>query len=241
MTSPTPLRIAIIEDDYDLLQSTLEYLHIIGYNAWGAGNSTDFYKQLLITPVDMVLIDIGLPGENGLSITKYLSTMLDLDVIIISARGTLEDRLAGFKAGADRYLIKPVNLDELIVNINAMAHHRNLLTNIQVAATTQAEVTVLWQLSKQNWTLTSPSGTVLPLTAREYRLLQILIAASGQTISKRDIADKIIGQRITNSGERLDVLLSRLRKKSSALLNEDLPIKTAHLHGYAFTAPAKCQ
>jgi DNA-binding response OmpR family regulator len=69
----------------------------------------------------------------------------------------------------------------------------------------------------------------------------MLIAVQGQTISKFDIADDIIGRRIINRNERLDVLLARLRKKANATLNEPLPIKTAHMHGYAFTAPAIIQ
>ncbi|MDO9168323.1 MAG: response regulator transcription factor [Methylobacter sp.] len=235
MTDYTPPRIAIIEDDYDLLQSTLEYLHIAGYIAWGVGNGDAFYKQLLINPVDVVMIDIGLPGEDGFSIARHLRSIPHLAIIIVSARDTLEDRLAGLNAGADRYLVKPVNLDELIANINAMVRRKDVVVDLPIAAG------LCWRLSGQYWTLTSPSGAVLPLTAREYRLLQMLIAVQGQTISKFDIADDIIGRRIINRNERLDVLLARLRKKANATLKEPLPIKTAHMHGYAFTAPAIIQ
>ncbi|MDI1231710.1 MAG: response regulator transcription factor [Methylobacter sp.] len=242
MTVYTPPRIAIIEDDHDLLQSTLEYLHIAGYIAWGVGNGDAFYKQLLINPVDVVMIDIGLPGEDGFSIARHLRSIPHLAIIIVSARDTLEDRLAGLNAGADRYLVKPVNLDELIANINAMVRRKDMVVDPAIEATLiQFEDGLCWRLSGQHWTLTSPSGAVLPLTAREYRLLQMLIAVQGQTISKFDIADDIIGRRIINRNERLDVLLARLRKKANATLNEPLPIKTAHMHGYAFTAPAIIQ
>lgn len=242
-TQPTLPRIAIIEDDYDLLQSTLEYLHIAGYAAWGVGNGDAFYKQLLVDPVDVVMIDIGLPGDDGFSIARHLRSMPYLAVIIVSARDTLDDRLTGLKTGADRYLVKPVNLDELIANINAMVRHKYVVTQTTSLelAITPFEAETFWLLSGQGWTLTSPNGAILTLTAREYRLLQMLVADQGQTLSKMDIADDIIGRRIANRSERLDVLLARLRKKANAMLNEPLPIKTAYSHGYVFTAPVKIQ
>jgi DNA-binding response OmpR family regulator len=80
---------------------------------------------------------------------------------------------------------------------------------------------------------------MLKLTDREFRVLQILMKAQGQVVEKRGIADLIIGSRILNSHERLDVVLARLRKKAGRLLEEPLPIKTAHQVGYAFTAPAE--
>jgi len=239
-TQPTLPRIAIIEDDCDLLQSTLEYLHIAGYAAWGVGDGDAFYKQLLVDPVDVVMIDIGLPGDDGFSIARHLRSMPYLAVIIVSARDTLDDRLTGLKTGADRYLVKPVNLDELIANINAMVRRKVVVT--ETASTIPpVEAETFWLLSGQGWTLTSPNGAILKLTAREYRLLQMLIADQGQTLSKMDIADNIFGRRIANRSERLDVLLARLRKKANAILNEPLPIKTAYSHGYAFTAPVKTQ
>ena len=238
-TQPTPLRIAIIEDDVDLLEITLQYMRIAGFSAWGVGNGDAFYKKLAIDPVDVVMIDVGLPGEDGFSISRHLRSIPDLSVIIVSSHDTLDDRLTGLETGADRYMVKPVNLDELIANIRAMAHHKGVDT--AVPAIKPLEAAMFWHLSSQFWTLTSPAGKVLSLTVREYRLLEILIAAEGRNISKQEIANDIIGKRMVNASERLDVLLARLRKKANDTLHEALPIITLHMHGYAFTAPAKIQ
>lgn len=232
MTSHTPPRIAVVEDDPDLLQTTLEFLHTMGYAAWGAGSGEAFYKRLLTDPVNVVILDIGLPGEDGFTIARHLRDMPHPDIIIVSARDTLDDRITGLKAGADRYLVKPVNLTELVANIETVLHRQGVIAN------TPLKPAPVWHLTSQNWTLISPDGSALKLTNREYRLLQILIAAEGQTVRKEIIADRIIGTRFLNRNERLDVLLARLRKKATATLNEPLPIKTAYQQGYVFTAPA---
>ncbi|MDP2852107.1 MAG: response regulator transcription factor [Gallionella sp.] len=113
-------RIAVVEDDADLLDTMLEYLKIQGYPAWGVRNAEDFYRRFAADVVDVVVLDIGLPGEDGISVARHLRDLPDLTIIIVSARDALDDRLVGLKAGADRYLVKPVNLIELVANIEAV-------------------------------------------------------------------------------------------------------------------------
>ena len=230
-------RVAVVEDDADLRDNMLEYLQVQGYPAWGVGNAEDFYRRFAVDVVDVVVLDIGLPGEDGISAARHLRELPNLMVIIVSARDALEDRLAGLKAGADRYLVKPVDLAELVANIEAVGRRP---ATISATGRIQEEKpkTVLWRLAKQGWRLTGPDGKVLGLTAREFLLLKCLFEANGETVPRKLIADKIIGPRIFNSDERLDVMLARLRKKCATTLGQPLPVKTAHQIGYAFTAPA---
>ncbi len=232
MTILPSTRIAVVEDDPDLLQTTLEFLHTVGFTAWGVSSGEAMYKRMLTEPVNLVILDVNLPGEDGFTIAKHLREISHLEVIIVSARDSLDDRITGLKAGADRYLVKPVNLSELVANIETV------LTRQGLVDPTPIKPPAVWHLTSQNWTLISPEGCAIPLTNREYRLLQILIAAEGQTVGKNVIADKIIGTRFLNRNERLDVLLARLRKKAAATLKEPLPIKTAYQQGYVFTATA---
>ena len=231
-------RIAVVEDDADLLDTMLEYLKIQGYPAWGVCNAEDFYRRFAADVVDVVVLDIGLPGENGISVARHLRELSNLTVIIVSARDALEDRLAGFEAGADRYLVKPVDLAELVANIEAAGRRPARLASSFATGQIQEEKPKdgLWRLAKQDWRLTGPDGKAFDLTAREFLLLKCLFEANGETVSKRVIADKIIGPRIFNSDERLDVMLARLRKKCMTTLGQPLPIKTVHQAGYAFTA-----
>lgn len=254
-TEPAPQKIAVIEDDTDLLESMVEHLNIKGYVAWGVNSAESFYKQLLSHSwIDLVIVDIGLSGENGFGIIQHLRDTYGMQhaIIITSAYDALNDRLNGLRIGADCYMVKPVDMEELIENIKAIFRnkyvvadtlvktmslegHDNLSGNISVEPNTAQ---FNWLLSTQYWILTSPSNKVLSLTNREYRLLHLLISAQGQTVTKLDVVDQIIGKRCYNGNERLDVLLARLRKKTKTAMNVDLPIKTAHSLGYAFTAPA---
>ena len=233
-------RIAVVEDDTDLLDTMLEYLKIQGYPAWGVCNAEDFYRRFAADAVDVVVLDIGLPGEDGISVARHLRELPNLTVIIVSARDALNDRLAGLKAGADRYLVKPVDLAELVANIEAVGRRPAHPASNSAMGKIQEEKpkTGLWRLAKQDWRLIGPDEKALDLTAREFFLLTCLFEAKGETVSKRLIADKIIGPHIFNSDERLDVMLARLRKKCLTTLGQPLPIKTVHQVGYAFTAPA---
>ena len=234
-------RIALVEDDIDLLNSTQEYLSLAGFSVWGAGSAEAFFRRFVADPVDVVVLDIGLPGEDGLSVTELLKKNPQVAVIILSARDSLEDRLAGMRAGADRYLVKPVNMAELAINIDAVIKRLELplaRASLDLPRQVSEHSELQWKLDIQSWLLTSPGGQRLKLTAREFALLHRLIKVQGQAIPKKDLTDEIFGQRIGNAADRLNVLITRLRKKATDTLSEPLPIKTAHQIGYAFTAPA---
>lgn len=225
----TPLKIAIVEDDPDLRDTMLDYLHAEDYLAWGVDSAEAFYRRYAIEKVDVVVLDIGLPGEDGLSVAMHLNSLPQLAVIIVSARGSLDDRLAGLRAGADRYLVKPIDLAELLANIEACSKGR-----APVAAEVPANG--IWRLVKEARCLVDPEGHAITLTSREFYFLLCLFQAEGDAVARKIIAQKVIGSRVVNSSERLDVLLARLRKKGQDTLGKPLPIMTVHQIGYAFTA-----
>jgi DNA-binding response OmpR family regulator len=235
------VRIALVEDDQDLRQSTEEFLTHAGYNVWGAGSAEAFYRRFAADPVDVVVLDIGLPGEDGLGVATLLKSNPHIAIIILSARDGLDDRLAGLRAGADRYLVKPVSLAELAANIDAVANRLTMPSarpTMELPRPVLDHTTTAWKLNLQNWLLTAPSGETLQLTTREFALLHRLIKVQGQAVPKKELADEIFGKRIANATARLNVLITRLRKKADAQIGAPLPVKTAHQIGYAFTAPA---
>lgn len=250
-------RIALVEDDLDLLQSTEEFLAAAGYSVWGVSSAEAFYRRFIIDPIDVVILDIGLPGEDGLSVAALLQANPGIAVIILSARDSVEDRLAGLRAGADRYLVKPVSLRELAANIDAvskrmrLSHGKPLLELPRQSAKPPVPATHgpsalapeptkdQWRISIQDWILHAPNGSALKLTAREFALLHKLISVQGQAVPKKDLADEIFGHRIANGNQRLNVLVARLRRKAINTIAQELPIRTAHQIGYAFTAPAE--
>lgn len=227
-------RIALVEDEEDIRLSVQDYLSHLGHKVWGAGSAEEFYRRFVAEPVDVVVLDIGLPGEDGLAVTELLQSNPGVAVIILSARDALEERLSGLRAGADRYLVKPVNLEELAANVQALARRQEPAP----APTPGSAPAKPWVLSRPCWRLTAPSGRSMMLTAREFALLDPLVEQEGQVLSKKVLGELVFGTRVTNAPDRLNVLVTRLRKKAAAELDEPLPIRTAHQLGYAFTAQA---
>lgn len=235
--------VGIVEDDTDQLQSIEEYLGDSGYAVWGVGSAEAFYRRFMTEPVDVVILDIGLPGEDGLAVANLLRDKPDVAVIILSARDSLQERVEGLRAGADRYLVKPANLLELVANIDAAAHRLSLMRGAVVSPATAAAASqppaAPWTLSVTDWTLTSPSDEAIALTTHEYLFLQQLFEAQGQPVAKRELADRIYGARVTSGSERMNLLVTRLRKKATEAFSQPLPLKTLHQIGYAFTAASR--
>ncbi|WP_170160129.1 response regulator transcription factor [Azonexus fungiphilus] len=232
---------AIVEDDVDLLDSYLEYLRDEGYSAWGVSSAEAFYKKLFVAPVDVVILDVGLPGDDGISIAQHLSQTDGIVVIIVSARDATDDRVAGLRAGADRYLLKPIDMALLTANIEAVSRQQHLVAKPSLPTSSQRNLACddAWQLSSLQRTLSNPLGNSFQLTAREFIFMNLLYETQGEPLSKRVIGDKIFGARTLNTAERLDVLVARLRKKGQTVLGQSLPVMTVHNFGYAFTASLK--
>lgn len=241
-TGNARIRIALVEDDEDLMHSTQDYLTDAGYQVWGEGSAEAFFRRFVGDPVDVVVLDIGLPGEDGLSVASLLEHNPHIAVIILSARDAVEDRISGLRAGADLYLVKPVNLAELVANIEAVVKRlwtSHVAIENDFVPPSRGTVSPEWVLQLGGWQLTAPDGKSLKLTGREFELLRRLIEVQGQTVAKKDLANDIIGPRIQNASDRINVLITRLRKKASDQLGHPLPIQTAHQVGYAFTALAR--
>lgn len=221
-------KIAVVEDDEDLLDNVMSYLQIHEFDVWGVTNAEAFYKQLLKSPVDVVILDINLPSEDGFCVAEHLQDMPEMIVIIISARRSVDDRLKALNLGAERYLVKPVDFNELVANIHAAMRGRIQKSSHQ------------WLLHQNEWLLISPNEQHITLTASEYFFLRILILAEGKVVSRKEIMEKLFdGKDYVNINDRLDTLVARLRRKAQKELSISLPIKTITATGYVFTAPAK--
>lgn len=226
-------RVAIVEDDPDLRDSIVEYLRADGYPVWGSVSAEAFYKRLALEGADVVVLDIGLPGEDGLSICQYLREHdRRIGIVFVTARGLRDDRLTGLEAGADAYLVKPVDMEELGLLLKRFGQR---IAAVSEAAPAPAGT---WRLGHHIWILSAPDGNVLKLTAREHQLLSLLIEAQGEIVAKRHLSEALFGSHVRLGEDRLEVMLSRLRKKGADALGQPLPIRTAHAEGYAFGAPA---
>jgi DNA-binding response OmpR family regulator len=219
------LRLAVVEDEEDLRESMVDFLRMQGYLVWGAPSGEALYRRLLIEPIDVLILDLGLPGEDGFAVTRHVS-QLGIPVIILSGRNTLADRLTGLEAGADRYLVKPLDLLELVANIEAVRRP------VPVGRGAGRD-DLPWRLDTASWALHAPDGKTLPLTSREYALIHCLAAAGGASVGKGAIAETLwVG---SSDCHRIDVILTRLRNKGAEALGRPLPIKTIQSRGLVLT------
>lgn len=236
-----PARIAVVEDDRDLRELTVEFLQDQGYAARGFESAEAFFRHLATNFVDIVVLDIGLPGEDGLSVARHLRTLPGVRIIIVSARVSESDRRAGLLAGAERYLIKPVILDELAFSVEAELARAAVGRGKSAVPTDTAPSLHPWSINKEGWQLTAPNGQALNLSAREFAFLHCLMAADSKTVTQEAATNSVYPARGTTRHERMDVMLSRLRKKCLDRLGLALPVKTVHRVGYTFTAPARLE
>lgn len=225
----TKPRVAIVEDEADLRDSIVDFLGAHDYPAWGVDSGEALYRRWLVDDVDVLVLDIGLPGESGFAVAQHASKLPNVAVIILSGRDSVDDRLTGLRCGADRYLVKPVDLRELVANIDAA--WRALSPHAGAGTTATA-----WRLDAQKWMLTSPDGKSISLTSKEYQFIRCLIGANGEPVSKAMLAAALGGNMASFDYHRIDLILARLRKKATETTGAALPVKTLQSFGFVFTA-----
>lgn len=219
----------VVEDAADLRLELVDYLRFYGMDADGVENIAEMNRSLGEKPCDVLVLDLGLPDGDGLAAAAQVRARigLTLGIVIVTARGHVEDRIAGFSVGADAYLVKPVNPRELKAVID------QLLTRLRKAGETPA--TPGWRLDATTLQLFSPGGAVTDLTGSEARLLAHLLSVPGTVISREELCRHLPPGGLADETRRLDTLVSRLRTKVEQAGGVALPIKTFRNLGYAFT------
>ena len=229
-------RVAVVEDEPDLRASMVDFLRACRYPVWAASCGEEFFRLLPDSPVDVVVLDIQLPGEDGFAIAEHLRARFDMGIIIASARERVSDRLTGLDSGADVYLVKPVDLRELVANIQSVFRRLNRNSN-----DTAEPASASWRLDMQDWKLQAPDGGSLPLSPKEFLMVRTLLDGNGEVVSKARIAGVLGGDRGATGVDyhAIDVLMGRLRKKCQQVLGCSLPIRTVTGIGFMLTVPAE--
>ncbi|EPQ4137418.1 response regulator transcription factor [Klebsiella quasipneumoniae] len=231
------LRLAIIEDNPDLLDELLAWLGYRGFEVWGTRSAEAFWRQLHSHPVDIVLIDIGLPGEDGFSVLSYLHELGHYGLVVVSARGQQQDKLQALSLGADAYLIKPVNFAHLAETLTALGARLQQdrpapqQPEMVSAAPAPAPATGLWRLHEDK--LISPDARTLELTQQEYRLVELLMRNRNEVCSKLDLHACLFAHESEPDLHRIDVVVSRLRHKARQQ-GIHLPVRAIFGKGLAF-------
>lgn len=227
-------RIHVIEDDEDIREETVFALSELGFEALGFPEATSFYKAFAVAPCDIAVVDIGLPGESGLSIVSHLRAARGVGVVLFTARGSVQDRVLGLREGADAYLVKPVNMMELAETLRAVGRR---LHDERGAGASSPRATerppAQWSLRDSGWVVSNPDGRRMTLTATERSFLGCLFQQRGAPVSRDDLIVALGGNVFDFDQHRIDALASRLRRKAEKL-GMRLPVQSVRGTGYVF-------
>lgn len=233
MNSNKHSKILVVDDDVELCHLLSQYLQKQGYRVETVedGKAMDSFLQLS-TP-DLIILDLMLPGEDGLSIAKRLNNKQQIPVIMLSACGEEIDRIIGLEVGADDYLAKPFNPRELLARIRSVLRRSQPRQNLQQANEQDAYVFGSYQLDTLNLTLKRGAEDI-PITSGEFSLLKIFLQNPNRVLSRDILLEKLKGYECTPFDRSIDVRIMRLRQKIEADTTGPQFIQTVWGEGYRF-------
>jgi len=228
--------IVVVEDEASLRADLVEYLGACGHRVVGCEDGVALDRALAAEAVDLLVLDINLPGENGFAIARRLREHSAVGIIMLTARGLSVDRVVGLELGADVYMVKPVELRELEAQVRSLS--RRLGMTAPHGDTAPPPPAAGWVYDQLAWTLVAPSGARIKLTANERVFVTLLVARPGEPVSRDEIM-RALGKRAWDPTDRsVDSMVRRLRAKGEEVDGATtLPIEAVHGTGYAFTAP----
>jgi len=222
------MQIVVVEDDLELQNILVTGLRHFGHEVRGVGDGAALDRTLAQRSADIVVLDLGLPGEDGISIAARLRKICACGIVMVTARGRVDERVQGLESGADLYFVKPVDIRELDAAIKSL--HRRLAP----------VVPKLWRFNSLTSILTTPNGLDVPLTGQECILMNTLLEIPGRNIARRDIFRALNQTDDLYADKRLEAMISRLRAKLKACdPSLELPVRARHNLGYAFLAAAE--
>ena len=225
--------ILMIDDDIGLCELVAEYLALDGYQFSAAHDGRHGLALAQSGDFDLILLDIMLPGLDGLSVLRTLRTEHYCPVLMLTARGDDVDRIVGLELGADDYLAKPFNPRELVARIKAILRRVELLRSPHSAPGSVLERNGLL-LNPHNRQL-SCHGNAINLTATEFQLLECLMRRAGEVVSKDELSRDVLGKRLQMYDRSLDMHISNIRKKIAPFASDE-KIQTLRGSDYLFLA-----
>ncbi|MFC4820859.1 response regulator transcription factor [Dokdonella ginsengisoli] len=223
-----PLKVAVLEDDVALREDILvPRLADSGFDVEGFGSSTELYRRMIAVSFEVLVLDLRLDGESGLDIARYLAQVSSIGIVMLTGRGTGEDRVRGLSELVDAWLDKPVDLDLLVATLRSIARRTRSDASAQRGALVQA-----WRLSDSGWRLHAPDGRSVPLNLLERRLLTRLLATEGEPVTHDDLIADLSVLAENFDRHRLEIVIHRLRRKADGQLGLSLPLRAVRGVGY---------
>ena len=225
----------VIVDDDELLRNRLRaYLTSEGFRVTTAESAARFRDLMGRERIDLALVDLTMPGENGLSLTRFLRERSDIAVVILTGKGDPIDRAIGLEVGADDYVAKPFHPRELLARVRSVLRRTKLRSGRGAAPGTPSVRFAGWRFDLAKRTLISPRGKAVHLTAAEFQLLQAFVASPNQVIGRDRLLQLVAGRQWEPYDRTVDQHISRLRRKLEKNPNRPELIKSVRGRGYLF-------
>jgi DNA-binding response OmpR family regulator len=227
------VRVLVVDDDAEVAALLTRYLSAQGFSVNAVASGREMLAFLTGNAVDLVLLDLGLPGEDGLDLTRHLREHWRGPVIIVSGRADSVDRIVGLEVGADDYVTKPFELRELLARI------RSVLRRVgESPRENNAPPPVYrfagYRLETHSRTLTTDAGQPVTLTNGEYELLQVFVTHPNQVLSRDELMNHLYGRDSGPYDRAVDVQVGRLRRKVEPDPASPTLIKSVRGAGYLF-------
>ena len=231
---PAP-HILVVDDDPEITELLCAYLARFGLRAFAAADGQQMRLCLQRERIDLVVLDLMLPGEDGLTLAHEVRAGSAIPIIMLSARCEAADRVVGLEFGADDYLGKPFDPRELVARLRAVLRRASA-----GCAGTRGEGTRVsfggWTLDRDERRLQSPHGVAVQLSNAEYQLLQVFLRAPQRVVSREQLMEQARGRALSHAERSIDLLVSRLRQKLDAGSDGGPLICTVRGEGYRFEA-----
>ena len=222
--------VLVVDDDSDIRETLDEYLTGRGVDVLLAADGVEMKNALANDAVDLVLMDLNLPGENGIELTRYLSREHNVGVIIVTAIGDPEDRVLGLESGADDYVVKPFNLRELLARINSVVRRHDPKPGATAASSFSG-----WQLSSDGG-LVREDGHRVELSTGEIDLLRVLLENIDKPVTREELLLRSSHRDLEPFDRSVDVRIARLRQKMEVDSAHPQIIRTVRNIGYVLVS-----
>jgi two-component system, OmpR family, response regulator len=232
-------RILIVDDDREIRDLLAQFLVKHEYQVETAANANELMKKLDTGRFDIIVLDLMMPGEDGLSLCRRLRVTSNIPIIMLTAMGEDTDRIVGLEMGADDYIAKPFNPRELLARIKAVLRRSD---GTSTADYDSKQITFEgWQLDLEKRELRSADNVLMPLTSGEYGLLLAFVDHPQRVLTRDQLLDLTRGRTAGPFDRSIDVQLSRLRRKIEPDPKSPTLIKTVRSGGYIFTPKVENQ
>ena len=236
-------RIAIVEDEPDLRDAVAEYLGANGYEVLTAANAAEMRELVKTQTVDLAILDIAMPGEDGLSLGRWLRQQAPMGLIYATAAGSAIDRIVGLELGADDYVVKPYELRELLARVRSVLRRvpRTSDTPAPGARPAEPERRIVafgdFRADLDGRLVTGRGGSILDLAKSEFDVLEVFLTRSNRLLSRATISEAIGFNEDPESSRALDIRIMRLRKKIEDDPSNPKFLRTVRGEGYIFSLP----